>query len=128
MTHLPTKKPDGIAFRSICDEIYRNTKPISCHTVNDEGKILGFSYGKISSSTKLRSRYPLITGVVCGSLKNMEETVGKLSMLEATYERFKVLGIPGTELAVLLTVDVERDSLRTKDEVLEFAGPRLKGT
>lgn len=124
------KKPAKIDYQAVCDGIYKSTGALACYVVNDEGALLGFNYGEVVASEKLRSRYPVLVGVVWGSLKNIEEAAGRLSLLEATYDKFKVLGIPipGTRVAVLLTVAVGTDSQATKSAALDFALSRLAGS
>lgn len=80
-------------WQGLCDSLYNETKGIlACYVVDVRGKILGRNFGRIEAPADLRSKYGGIAAVLWGGLLNIEQIGGRLSMLTASFEKFKVLG------------------------------------
>ena len=109
-------------LQSLCDKLVVG-EVLSAYTIDINGKLYGMNTGKLKAAEELRSRYGQMGGVVWGSLKNIEAVGGSLVVLAATYQKFKVVGVPimGTPFAALVTVPVDADPFQIRDRVMMLA-------
>ena len=113
-------------LQSLCDKLVTG-EVLSAYTIDINGKLHGKNTGKVNAPDELRSRYGQMGGVVWGSLKNIEGVGGSLTVLAATYQKFKVVGVPimGTPFAALVTVPVDADPSQIRDRVMTLATGRF---
>ena len=101
---------------------------LACYALNKDGRLLGASYGEIHVDEELKADFSHVASVIWGGLDKVTNLGGPLKMVSAIFENFKILGLPiqGTNIALLLTVDVKLDSYVLQGRVLDFVSYWLK--
>jgi hypothetical protein len=102
---------------------------LACYAVSKDGVLLGASYGEwLPKDEELKADFSRIVSVVWGGLDRATSIGGPLEKVAITYGNFKLVGFPmeGTNMAILLTVDVKFDSEVLKSRVYDFVAYWLK--
>ena len=122
---VSTQKP---TIQTLCDEIQKMGDILACYAVNREGKLLGANYGQIEVDEELKTNFATLAAGVWSSLDRVTGIGGRINMVAAIFENFKILGLPveGTNTAILLTVDTKLDSYVMAARVNEFVAYWLK--
>ena len=122
---MPSLKP---TIQDLCDEIQRMGDILACYAVNKEGKLLGANYGLVEVDDELKKEFSDLAASVWSSLDRVTVIGGRIKMVSAIFENFKILGLPveGTNTALLLTIETKLDSFVLAARVNEFVGYWLK--
>jgi len=102
---------------------------LACYAVSKEGALLGASYGEwLPKDEELKADFSKIVSVVWGGLDRATSIGGPLEKAAIIYKNFKLVGFPmeGTNMAILLTVEIKLDSDVVKSRVHDFVSYWLK--
>jgi hypothetical protein len=115
----------------MCDELKQMEMGdiLACYAISKEGTLLGASYGEwLPKDEELKADFSRIVSVVWGGLDRATTIGGPLEKAEITYGNFKLVGFPvvGTNMALLLTVEVKFDSEILRSRVHNFVAYWLK--
>lgn len=124
---LGGKRP-SVSIQNMCDEIQNMGDILACYAVNMDGKLLGANYGLIELDDELKAEFSGLAAQVWTSLDRVTSVGGRIKMVSAIFENFKILGLPveGTNIALLLTIDVKLDSYVVAARINEFVAYWLK--
>jgi len=116
---VPPQKP---TIQDLCDEIQKMGDILACYAVNKDGKLLGANYGLVEVDDELKREFSNLAAGVWSSLDRVTGIGGRIKMVSAIFENFKILGLPveGTNVAILLTIETKLDSYVLADRVNEF--------
>jgi hypothetical protein len=122
---MPPQRP---IFQTLCDEIMNMGDLLACYVINQKGELLGANYGQVPVDDALKHDFSQVAAIVWGGLQRVTNLGGSIKMVSAIFENFKILGIPveGTNVALLLTVDVKLDSVVLRDRIGDFMKYWLK--
>ena len=122
---MPTQKP---TIQDLCDEIQKMGDILACYAVNKQGKLLGANYGLVEVDDELKKDFANLAAGVWSSLERVTGIGGRITMVSAIFENFKILGLPveGTNTAILLTIDTKLDSFVMAARINEFVAYWLK--
>ena len=115
-------------IQDMCNEIMNMGDVLACYAVNMEGKLLGANYGQIEVDDDLKKEFSGLAAGIWSGLNRVSGIGGRLKMVSAIFENFKILGLPleGTNSALLLTVDAKLDSYILAERVNDFVSYWLK--
>ena len=122
---MPSQKP---TIQDLCDEIQKMGDILACYAVNKEGKLLGANYGLVEVDDGLKLEFSNLAAGVWSSLDRVTSIGGRIKMVSAIFENFKILGLPveGTNTALLLTIETKLDSFILAARINEFVDYWLK--
>jgi len=100
------------SLQALCDEMMNMGDLLACYIINQSGVLLGANYGQIPLDDDLKNDFSQIAASIWSGLQRVSNVGGPLKMVSAIFENFKIIGLPieGTNIGVLLTVEVKLDS------------------
>jgi hypothetical protein len=109
-------------MRSLCDEVMKTGDILACYVINQGGELLAANYGMVPVDDALKKDFSEVAATIWGGLMRVTGLAGRLEMVSAIYENMKIIGLPvqGTNVALLLTVDVKIDSYALKGRLNDF--------
>ena len=110
------------SLKTVSDELMTVGDIMACAVINQRGELLGVNYGQVPVDDELKKYFSQMAGTIWGGLNRASSFAGPLTMVSAVFQNFKIIGLPieGTNIALLLTVDVKLDSYILRDRVLDF--------
>ena len=101
---------------------------MACYLIDRDGRALGSNFGEFDVDENLRKNYSNIAAQIWGGLSQVEGLGGDIDFVVAKFANFKILGIPipGSTMAVLVTIPISIDSEVLKARILGFVRGRRK--
>ena len=118
-------------LQSLCDEVKKMEMGdiMACYAVSKDGVLLGASYGEwLPKDQQLKDDFSRVVSTVWAGLDRATGIGGPLGKAVIAYENFKLVGFPmeGTNMAILLTVEIKLDSDVLRGRVHDFVSYWLK--
>lgn len=111
-----------VSLQALSDDLLGMGDVLACYVVNKQGMLLAANYGELPVDEDLKASFSKVTSSIWQGLDKVTNLGGPIRAVVATYENFRILGLPikGTNIAILLTVETKLDPVEMSKRAEEF--------